>query len=144
MLNESVHYQVIAKVTDKSWPTPSDIEFQPELQIYTYDLVNDLTINGFRDEQSFAAAWAMGFLNNLKSIGIHQGIQIPRESAVTVNLNIGHKQQSNEPKFELEIEVMLPGLARESAERMVSEAKLIQTVTDLPVNVYISRPEYHE
>lgn len=76
---------------------------------------------GTNPEQLFAAGYSACFLSALKFVSMHAKVALPADSAVTAEVGIGPNGQGG---FGLaaDLLVSLPGLARETAQLLVSKA----------------------
>src|ERR1051326_2354129 len=77
--------------------------------------------SGNNPEQLFAAGYAACFIGAMKAAAAQGGPKVPENSSVTANVGIGPRSEGG---FGLDIglEVSLPGMPREEAEKLVEKA----------------------
>jgi osmotically inducible protein OsmC len=79
---------------------------------------------GNNPEQLFAAGYAACFIGAMKAAAAQGGPKVPENTSVTANVGIGPRSEGG---FGLDIglEVSLPGMPREEAEKLVEKAHQI-------------------
>ena len=77
--------------------------------------------DGANPEQLFAAGYSAGFLGALKAVGSQLKVNIPQDAAVTATVGIGPRSEGGFG-ITAALEISLPGLARDEAERLVDAA----------------------
>lgn len=75
---------------------------------------------GTNPEQMFAAGYAACFIGALKFVGGRDRIAVPADTSIESSVGIGRLAAGF--GIEVELRVSLPGVPREIAERLVSEA----------------------
>lgn len=76
--------------------------------------------DGTNPEQLFAAGYAACFIGAMKAVGGKIGVKVPDEVSISSNVGIG--PISNGFGIEVEHNISLPGLDRETAEKLVAAA----------------------
>lgn len=76
---------------------------------------------GTNPEQLFAAGYAACFLGALKLVAQRQKVKIPAETAITATVGIGPRSEGGFG-ITADLEISLPGIAREEAQRLVEAA----------------------
>lgn len=141
---ESVLYRVTATVTQSSGATSAASDSHPELQIYTEDMLFNKSVQGFYLEQSFAATCAMSLFQGLRACALQQALPVPEKSSVIVYLDIGHPEQGRGLEFEIDIEVMLPGIPRSQVEQLIAQAREALSDINVPLSIHIIQPAFIE
>lgn len=76
--------------------------------------------DGTNPEQLFAAGYAACFIGAMKAVGGKTGIKVPAD--VSINSSVGIGPIPNGFGIEVELNINLPGLDREAAEKLVAAA----------------------
>ncbi|WP_417458187.1 organic hydroperoxide resistance protein [Kordiimonas sp.] len=76
--------------------------------------------DGTNPEQLFAAGYAACFIGAMKAVGGKTGIKVPVD--VSINSSVGIGPIPNGFGIEVELNINLPGLDREAAEKLVAAA----------------------
>ena len=97
---------------------------------------------GTNPEQLFAAGYSACFLGALKNVAGKEKIKVPEETKVTATVGIGPRDDGTGFGIEVSLLVDIPGLDRETAERLVAAAHIVcpyshamRTSTEVPVKV---------
>ncbi|MFD1910938.1 organic hydroperoxide resistance protein [Halodurantibacterium flavum] len=77
--------------------------------------------DGANPEQLFAAGYSACFLGALKAIASQAKVKIPQDASITATVGIGPRSEGGFG-ITTELEISLPGLSREEAERAVELA----------------------
>ncbi len=77
--------------------------------------------DGANPEQLFAAGYSACFLGALKAVGSQLKVKVPQDAAVTATVGIGPRSEGGFG-ITAALEISLPGLARDEAERLVEAA----------------------
>jgi len=80
--------------------------------------------DGTNPEQLFAAGYSACFIGAMKVAGQQLTIRVPAETQVTAHVGIGPRSEGGFG-ITAELEITLPGLERDEAERLVSAAHQI-------------------
>jgi lipoyl-dependent peroxiredoxin len=76
---------------------------------------------GNNPEQLFAAGYAACFLGAMKFVASQGGPKVPQDTSVTSTVGIGPRSEGGFG-IDVGLEVLLPGLPREEAEKLVEKA----------------------
>jgi Ohr subfamily peroxiredoxin len=97
---------------------------------------------GTNPEQLFAAGYSACFLGALKNVAGKEKIKVPEETKVTATVGIGPRDDGTGFGIEVSLLVDIPGLDRETAERLVAAAHIVcpyshamRTSTEVPVKL---------
>ena len=97
---------------------------------------------GTNPEQLFAAGYSACFLGALKNVAGNEKIKVPEETKVTATVGIGPRDDGTGFGIDVSLLVDIPGLDRETAERLVAAAHIVcpyshamRTSTEVPVKV---------
>lgn len=97
---------------------------------------------GTNPEQLFAAGYSACFLGALKNVAGKEKIKVPEETKVTATVGIGPRDDGTGFGIDVSLLVDLPGLDRETAEKLVAAAHIVcpyshalRTSTEVPVKV---------
>lgn len=88
-------------------------------QRISYDLTPSESKTGSNPEQLFAAAYAACFGSSLEAVAKSEKVQI---SKITVKADVGLNQEGSEYSLSATLNVTLPGIDREIAEKLVAKA----------------------
>jgi len=80
--------------------------------------------DGTNPEQLFAAGYSACFIGAMKVAGQQLKIRVPAETQVTAHVGIGPRSEGGFG-ITAELEIALPGLARDEAEKLVAAAHQI-------------------
>ncbi|KAJ3102698.1 hypothetical protein HDU96_009539 [Phlyctochytrium bullatum] len=88
----------------------------------------------------FAAGYSACFMGALNAVAGKHGVKIPKESTVTARVAIGPPLEGTGFGLAVDLDVVLPGLANEAAEKVVTAAHQIcpysnATRNNIEVNV---------
>ncbi|WP_323718332.1 organic hydroperoxide resistance protein [Paracoccus aminovorans] len=76
---------------------------------------------GTNPEQLFAAGYAACFLGALKVVAGQHKVKLPAEAAITASVGIGPRSEGGFG-ITADLEISLPGIAREEAQKLVEAA----------------------
>lgn len=76
---------------------------------------------GNNPEQLFAAGYSACFIGAMKFVASQGGLKVPADTSVTAEVGIGPRSQGGFG-LAVSLQVSLPGLAREEAEKLVHKA----------------------
>ena len=76
---------------------------------------------GNNPEQLFAAGYAACYLGAMKFVASQGGPKVPQDTSVTSTVGIGPRSEGGFG-IDVQLEVSLPGLPREEAEKLVEKA----------------------
>ena len=79
---------------------------------------------GSNPEQLFGAAYAADFLSSMKFLASEGGPVVPPNATVTATVSIGPRFRGGF-RLDVQLEIALPGLAREEAELLMQQAHRI-------------------
>ncbi len=80
---------------------------------------------GANPEQLFAAGYSACFLGALKFAASQEKVRVPPEAKVTATVGIGPREDGTGFGLDVALEVSLPGIDRETAERLAGKAHVI-------------------
>ncbi len=78
---------------------------------------------GTNPEQLFAAGYSACFLGALKFVAGREKVALPAETTITGNVGIG--QIPNGFGIEVELQISIPGVARDTAQALVDKAHVV-------------------
>lgn len=81
--------------------------------------------DGNNPEQLFAAGYSACFLGAIKFAGGKQKVQIPEDSKVTAKVGIGPRDDGEGFGLDVELQISLPGLDRQTAQKVVDQAHIV-------------------
>lgn len=97
---------------------------------------------GTNPEQLFATGYSACFLGALRFVAGQKKVKIPDDTTVTAKVGIGPRDDGQGFGIEVALTVDLPGLDRDLAEALVSQAHIVcpyshamRTSTEVPVKV---------
>lgn len=99
----------------------SRIEGGQELALSTPKELGGSGGEGTNPEQLFAAGYSACFLGALKAVAPQFKVKIPQDAAITATVGIGPRSEGGFG-ITAALEISLPGLARDDAERLVEAA----------------------
>ncbi|MGB3503655.1 MAG: organic hydroperoxide resistance protein [Mesorhizobium sp.] len=77
--------------------------------------------DGANPEQLFAAGYSACFLGALKVVGSQMKVAIPQDASITATVGIGPRSEGGFG-ITAALDISLPGIAREEAEKLVAAA----------------------
>ncbi|MVA24482.1 organic hydroperoxide resistance protein [Agrobacterium vitis] len=80
---------------------------------------------GTNPEQLFAAGYSACFLGALKFAAGQQKVKVPEDAKVTAMVGIGPREDGTGFGIEVSISVDLPGIDRETGEKLVAAAHIV-------------------
>ncbi|MCF1467281.1 organic hydroperoxide resistance protein [Agrobacterium vitis] len=80
---------------------------------------------GTNPEQLFAAGYSACFLGALKFAAGQQKVKVPEDAKVTATVGIGPREDGTGFGIEVSISVDLPGIDRETGEKLVAAAHIV-------------------
>ncbi|NSZ16002.1 organic hydroperoxide resistance protein [Agrobacterium vitis] len=80
---------------------------------------------GTNPEQLFAAGYSACFLGALKFAAGQQKVKVPEDAKVTATVGIGPREDGTGFGIEVSISVELPGIDRETGEKLVAAAHIV-------------------
>ncbi|BCH53617.1 organic hydroperoxide resistance protein [Agrobacterium vitis] len=80
---------------------------------------------GTNPEQLFAAGYSACFLGALKFAAGQQKVKVPEDAKVTATVGIGPREDNTGFGIEVSISVDLPGIDRETGEKLVAAAHIV-------------------
>ncbi|THF47531.1 organic hydroperoxide resistance protein [Allorhizobium terrae] len=80
---------------------------------------------GTNPEQLFAAGYSACFLGALKFAAGQQKVKVPEDAKVTATVGIGPRDDGKGFGIEVSISVDLPGIDRETGEKLVAAAHIV-------------------
>lgn len=80
---------------------------------------------GNNPEQLFAAGYSACFLGAIKFAGGKQKVTIPEDSKVTARVGIGPRDDGEGFGLDVELQISLPGLDRQAAQKVVDQAHIV-------------------
>jgi Ohr subfamily peroxiredoxin len=97
---------------------------------------------GTNPEQLFAVGYSACFLGALKFVASKEKVKIPEDAKVYADVGIGPREDGGGFGIEVKLSVEVPGLDRETVERLVAAAHIVcpyshamRTSTEVPVSV---------
>jgi len=120
-MSVNVLYQTSARATGGRDGHSATLDGAVDVKLVTPKELGGRGGEGVNPEQLFATGYAACFLGAMKFVASKGGPKVPADTTVTSTVGIGPRSEGG---FGLAIalEIALPGLAREEAEKLVADA----------------------
>lgn len=93
------------------------------LKLARPDVLGGTGGDGVNPEQLFAAGYAACFLSAIKTVAEQEGATIAQDANVTATVGLGSQDDEPELGLRVALDIDLPGLTRDTAERIVAAAR---------------------